>query len=805
MADFTGSITLQSGSTGQYQLVLSVWENSYSVANNTSNVGWSLKVKSINSYYSYWGVAHTYKIVINGSTVYNTSKTMTVDKGATATVASGTTTVTHSNDGSKTISCSGSMSNPNYADSGVPKSGSCSGSLTLTTIPRATTPSLNLSGGTNFGNTITVKGTSASSSFSHKVYYNVNGESAWNYIGDVGSGSTSVSKSWTIPTSLMNKIPNGTTMQINMSLDTYSGSTKIGTKGVSFTATVPSNIVPSISSVSVSEAVSDIASTFGYYIQGKSKLAFSVSASGTYGSTIKSITGAVNNTGYTASSGKFTTNTIDKSGSISYTIKTTDSRGRTSSKTGSVTMVAYTNPTVSGTVQRATETYEVDEQEGIYALCNFSYNIYPLDDNNLKGFILQYRKSTDSAWTTLNEWTDEYSLSDYQYEAGNLLESTSAYNFRFGVMDYFNQNYIFSYATIEPTYTLINFRNTGKGIAFGGQSEGDDFTCNMDANINGNTAISGNSETGGWNVVNYGFYNMYKLSRQGVARGWYHLGTWVTNDKGGHGSSKNIEITIFSGDGYNAQPAQNSIIRFMGKKGYMSTESTSGAYSGTWWIEGKMQYYSSNVSTPQIEMRVSELGKCEIWFHSPWDYPDGRYEIKAYVDRKYDPNELPWINNGSVQTDAPTEGVSQTTWNITADMRGYPVGAVYQSTDSTNPNLLFGGTWTQFAQGRVLIGVGTGTDNHKGVSQTYTVNQTGGRYTHQLSTAELPAHNHSTSCFCKWGSGKSGTKINMDAVAGTTTSNQVYYAAQTSANTGSGTAHFNIQPYYAVYMWRRTG
>lgn len=490
MADFTGSITLQSGSTGQYQLVLSVWENSYSVANNTSNVGWSLKVKSINSYYSYWGVAHTYKVVINGSTVYNTSKTMTVDKGATATVASGTTTVTHSNDGSKTISCSGSMSNPNYADSGVPKSGSCSGSLKLTTIPRATTPSLNLSGGTNFGNTITVKGTSASSSFSHKVYYNVNGESAWNYIGDVGSGSTSISKSWTIPTSLMNKIPNGTTMQINMSLDTYSGSTKIGTKGVSFTATVPSNIVPSISSVSVSEAVSDIASTFGYYIQGKSKLAFSVSASGTYGSTIKSIIGTVNNTGYTASSGKFTTNTIDKSGSISYTIKTTDSRGRTSSKTGSVTMVAYTNPTVTGTVQRATEAYEVDEQEGIYALCNFSYSIYPLDDNNLKGFILQYRKSTDSAWTTLNEWTDEYSLSDYQYEAGNLLESTSAYNFRFGVMDYFNQNYIFSYATIEPTYTLINFRNTGKGIAFGGQSEGDDFTCNMDANINGDVTIN---------------------------------------------------------------------------------------------------------------------------------------------------------------------------------------------------------------------------------------------------------------------------------------------------------------------------
>ncbi|MDR1734694.1 MAG: hypothetical protein LBR73_07445 [Oscillospiraceae bacterium] len=46
----------------------------------------------------------------------------------------------------------------------------------------------------------------------------------------------------------------------------------------------------------------------------------------------------------------------------------------------------------------------------------------------------------------------------------------------------------------------------------------------------------------------------------------------------------------------------------------------------------------------------------------------------------------------------------------------YPVGAIYQSTDSANPSAKFGGTWTALAPGRVLVSAGTG----------YTVGATGG-------------------------------------------------------------------------------
>ena len=42
--------------------------------------------------------------------------------------------------------------------------------------------------------------------------------------------------------------------------------------------------------------------------------------------------------------------------------------------------------------------------------------------------------------------------------------------------------------------------------------------------------------------------------------------------------------------------------------------------------------------------------------------------------------------------------------NETGSLTAYPVGSIYQSTDSTSPAALFGGTWQEIAQNRVLMG-----------------------------------------------------------------------------------------------------
>ena len=76
----------------------------------------------------------------------------------------------------------------------------------------------------------------------------------------------------------------------------------------------------------------------------------------------------------------------------------------------------------------------------------------------------------------------------------------------------------------------------------------------------------------------------------------------------------------------------------------------------------------------------------------------------------------------------------------------YPVGSIYISTSiSTASELektLGVGTWETYASGKTLVGVGTGTDSNS-VSKTFKINETGGEYTHDLTTSEMPSHSHS--------------------------------------------------------------
>ena len=62
------------------------------------------------------------------------------------------------------------------------------------------------------------------------------------------------STSWTVPLSLANQVPNGVSGTCTITCKTYNGSTLIGTKTTSLTLTVPSSIVPEISTIAISEA-----------------------------------------------------------------------------------------------------------------------------------------------------------------------------------------------------------------------------------------------------------------------------------------------------------------------------------------------------------------------------------------------------------------------------------------------------------------------------------------------------------------------------------------------------------------------
>lgn len=129
----------------------------------------------------------------------------------------------------------------------------------------------------------------------------------------------------------------------------------------------------------------------------------------------------------------------------------------------------------------------------------------------------------------------------------------------------------------------------------------------------------------------------------------------------------------------------------------------------------------------------------------------------------------------------------------------YPVGTIYESTSSTNPGTLFGGTWETFGAGRVLIGAGQGNDGT--TSMSFTAGSTGGLYQVPLTIDNIPDHRHDQ----------------FQYYEGQTPTTQDYrcnsavwsYAAKESYSTGDitnkdkTTPHSNIQPYQGIYRWRR--
>ena len=127
----------------------------------------------------------------------------------------------------------------------------------------------------------------------------------------------------------------------------------------------------------------------------------------------------------------------------------------------------------------------------------------------------------------------------------------------------------------------------------------------------------------------------------------------------------------------------------------------------------------------------------------------------------------------------------------------YPVGSVYLAAVSTNPATLLGfGTWTAIAQGRAIVGVGTGTDINSNTATYAEGNDAQGEYVHTQTINELVSHDHvqNSATLYSTGSGTSGVTGNgINTIPGTVTQ-----------STG-GSVAFNVkQPAFGVYVWQRT-
>ena len=446
----SGSITTNESHGRSVKLSWSL--SSQSVENNQSTLSWSITGAGSASG---WVMTGGFKAVINGTTVYSTSTDTRIQLYNGTSVASGTTKITHNADGTKSFSLSIEAGVYTYAVSVT-----ASGTHTLDTIPRASTVSAT---NTNLYSASTITITRASSSFTHTLTYSFGSTT-----GTIVSKTTSTSVSWTPALTLANQIPNAVSGTCTITCDTYNGSTKIGSKTCTLTLTVPASVKPTMTSVTATRVDGDVPAAWAIYVQNKSKSTVTINgAAGAYGSTISSY--SISGGGYSSTASSFTTGLLAASGTITFTAKVTDSRGRVSdAKTVSISVVAYSAPSFSSYISQRATSAGVINDDGTYIRGLISFSYATCSSKNTITCATYYKKSSATSWTNANK---SFSSGTAFTFGGGAISTESSYDVKYTITDAFTTVTIID--MVSTASVLMDFKAGGKGIAIGKVSEKD--------------------------------------------------------------------------------------------------------------------------------------------------------------------------------------------------------------------------------------------------------------------------------------------------------------------------------------------
>ena len=465
--------TFYSAVAADVKMALRVTETSTDVNSNSSTVSWALIGWLVGSNW-YSNNSHDISVVINGATVFSrasgTKVTISIGTDHTTeanpvTIASGTATIPHNADGSKTLSVSFSCT---YK--WVASAWSASGTMALTQIARASQPSCVTYPGTTqdigyMGSTIYIHTNRASASFTHTVRY------AWG--SKSGTIATGVENNcqWTIPLDLATEIPNQYSGWGTIYCDTYYGGTFVGTKSVVFKASVPSSTAPAVT-ITLERPRSTTPAVTGY-VQGVDQLKVTISATGKYGATITSYSSTVDGAAYSGST--YTTGILTKSGAIRVTATVTDSRGWKTTVSKDITVQAYTAPAVTGvSAYRCKSATDASlNAAGAYICIKPSGSITPLGSTNGRKCTIYWKKATETGWQSKVLDMSAYTLSGYVIVSA---DTAASYNIcvrlqdSFKLIDYYGSDVMSASAFID-ILLASDSDTTKKGMAIGKVAE----------------------------------------------------------------------------------------------------------------------------------------------------------------------------------------------------------------------------------------------------------------------------------------------------------------------------------------------
>lgn len=420
----------------------SVWQGAQSVQGNYTDVGWSISATLSEKDGYTWGGATrgdigTCRMIINGSVVGSFGMSLNTGAGPGTGLgsSSGSTRIYHNSDGTKSISAYIDFVQGG-SDMHVSSTSSGSQTITLTTIPRASVPTVSKSTA-DAGSQITVY-TNKKASFTHTITYAIGSAS-----GTIGTGVVD-SVNWTIPKDLLKQFTTSATGSCTISCTTYNGSTKIGdTKTCKLNISVPTDAYPSASISSIVENNTYVKNkNASITVQTISDKTVNVTAGGQYGATIKSITVANG-----ASTGKLTASGSVRMTGLSsgtYTMSVTDSRGITKTVTSTQTYYSYRAPQITqATCARTSQTGSNGTLTVAGAYSNILSNVVSIS-------IKRSDQSAVSITPTYSgtNWSSSKAYTDLAY--------TNAYSWTITVGDSFGQSAVttFTLSVSKPILFL---------------------------------------------------------------------------------------------------------------------------------------------------------------------------------------------------------------------------------------------------------------------------------------------------------------------------------------------------------------
>lgn len=467
MASITGY-----GSKHSHEFTLNINEISYDVANNTSTVSFDFTIYKSSYSWNGWN-SISYSVNIDGVNYTGTIPNYTA--GNRMTIRSGTQTITHNSDGTKSIGFNFSVIDSS-GQSYTCGNASANGTMALSNIPRASTITCSTA---NIEETATIIINKTDNAFTYTLNWYFG-----NLSGKIVEKTANTIIGWTLPSSFYSQIPNNKSGVGAIECITYNGNTQVGSCIINFYATTSeTRCKPDLTAIieDINEDTIALTGDSNNLIKYKSTAKITITTSSKNSATI--VSKKVNNT--IVSGNILEINNVEDS---LFTVTVTDSRGYTNTVILEPEVVEYVNLSINATIKRTGPTTdEVDiEYSGNYY--NGSFGV----ESNTLSLKWYYKEKNTQNWILGGTLTPTISSNTYNNGSSKVVLGSNfnykkSYEFYLEVKD--------KITTLFPSYSITqgipvynwgeNFFNVNEDLQHKGRSLIKHFEYSTDEEVVG--------------------------------------------------------------------------------------------------------------------------------------------------------------------------------------------------------------------------------------------------------------------------------------------------------------------------------